>query len=135
MRAVSSCANAATLSARARPRRAPRAIAAAIASSRVIGVCAVATSAAANNAHAAGSNVNGLGITSPIYVRRDADCARGERVNLQVGTAGATEQPAVDAIAGVRVIEANGLEAGEDTDGRAHDDVARPVLVVIHARY
>src|SRR4051812_33536805 len=126
MRAVASCANAAMVSARARPRRAPRAIAAAMASSRLVGVCARAASVATSSTVATAKRPNGFGITSPIYVRRDADRLRAYRLDSEPRMLRFAQQPAVDAVAGMRVIEANRLQSGENADGRPHHDVARP---------
>src|SRR5688500_9292651 len=44
------------------------------------------------------------------------------------------EQPLVDLVVGMRVVVAHDLAAGEGADRGAHHDVARPVLVIVHAR-
>ena len=46
---------------------------------------------------------------------------------------GRSQQPLVDPVAGMRVVIAHDLGARERPDRCAHHDVARPVLVVVHA--
>src|SRR5688500_8817099 len=58
------------------------------------------------------------GYSEPCFIRSD----------------GRPEQPAIDAIVGMRVVPPNDLAAGKCTDRRADEHIARPMLVVVHPR-
>src|SRR4051794_31324 len=124
MRAVSSCAKATEVSARASANRAPCDSADAIASSRLTGACASAA-AAHRRTIAAKTSIAPprRGVISPGQVSHHANGAVIPKDDAKPRRfAGFAEQKAVDAIAFVCVVETHGLESGERSHRGAHQD-------------
>src|SRR5688500_12235063 len=71
-----------------------------------------------------------LRMTFGLEVRAEVETKEGS--TIRTGPDLGAEERAVDEVAGVRVVPVHDFESGERADGRARDDVARPVFVLEH---